>query len=419
MKARFDDHLYRKSATERRQIITDHFHLNHDEQQELASHATSLGDEMVENYLTNYGLPEGVCTGLVVNHQQYTIPMVTEEPSVIAAACNGAKRVARSGGFDASKQDRLVIGQIVLRKNDDFDQQWLLDHQAQLIQIANDAHPSLKRRGAGAKKIRFRDCGKFASCDLFVDVSQAMGANSVDTMAEAVAHYLAQTGYSIVTAILSNLATGAVQEVSCRVDFHNLQTAQMSGSAVAKRIAEISDLAAVDPYRAATNNKGIMNGVDAVLIASGNDWRAIESGAHTWASRNGKYQGLSRWAIESDALVGKLSLPLPVGVVGGSIGLNPQTRINQKISEIKSAEELSAVVASVGLAQNLAALRALVTTGIQAGHMKLQYRSLAIAVGAQGAEINQLASLLAKESKVDRTVAKQALVKLRKDIKND
>lgn len=419
MTKRFDDHLYRKSADERRRIIADHFKLTVEQQDELLKNTTSLGNQMVENYLTNYGLPEGVCTDLVVNHQHYTVPMVTEEPSVIAAACNGAKRVAKSGGFIAPKQNRQVIGQVVLRKGAGFDEQWLQNHQNQMVAVANDAHPSLKQRGAGAKTVRFRNCGRFVSCDLFVDVSQAMGANSVDTMAEAVAHYLSDAGYSVVTAILSNLATGAVQKVSCQVTLRYLSTSKMSGAEVAKRIAEISDLASADPYRATTNNKGIMNGVDAVLIASGNDWRAVESGAHAWACRHGRYQSLSQWKFENNLLVGQLSMPLPVGVVGGSIGLNPQTRINQKISQIHSAEELAAVVASVGLAQNLAALRALVTTGIQAGHMKLQYRSLAIAVGAQGAEVNQLADWLAKQSKVDRAVAKQALEKLRKDIKDD
>lgn len=419
MSKRFDDHLYRKSPAQRRQIIADHFGLSEDESRLMADKATALGNEMVENYLTNYGLPEGLCTGLVVNGHSYTVPMVTEEPSVIAAACNGAMRVGKSGGFTAPHQDRLVIGQVVVQADSGPGISWLRDHEAKMVELANAAHPSLQQRGAGAKKVRIRKCPPFVSCDLFVDVSQAMGANSVDTMAEAVARYLDQSGFEVVTAILSNLATGAVQEVSCRVAAKQLATAEMAGDLVGQKIAEISELAAVDPYRAATNNKGIMNGVDAVLIASGNDWRAIESGAHAWASRKGAYQGLSRWTYEDGYLTGRLSLPLPVGIVGGSIGLNPQTRLNQKISGIKSAQELAAMVASVGLAQNLAALRALVTTGIQAGHMKLQFRSLAIAVGAVGSEVDELARRLSKQVRVDRSVALTELKTLRKECKDE
>lgn len=415
MSKHFDDHLYRKSATTRRQIISDHFHLSPDQQNLLATQATNLGDEMVENYLTNYGLPEGVCTGLVVNGHRYTVPMVTEEPSVIAAACNGAMRVGKSGGFTAPKQERQVIGQIVVRDNSGHGLDWLKDHSQQMVEIANAAHPSLTKRGAGAQRMRIRHCGSFFSCDLFVDVSQAMGANSVDTMAEAVAHYLAQSGYDVVTAILSNLAVGEIQTATCQVSVNNLATSKMAGSEVASRIVELSDLAAVDPYRAATNNKGIMNGIDAVLIASGNDWRAVESGAHAWAGRNGHYAGLSQWQLRDGDLLGTISLPMPVGVVGGSIGLNPLTRLNRQISQVQTAEELSAVTASLGLAQNLAALRALVTTGIQAGHMKLQYRSLAVAVGAKDGEVDQLAHRLSKLKQVDQTIAKNELQQLRKD----
>lgn len=411
----FADHLYWRSAADRRQIIADHFDFTEAQRQLMSDHATKLGNEMVENYLTNYGLPEGVCTGLVVNGHRYTVPMVTEEPSVIAAACNGAMRVGRCGGFTAEKQSRQVIGQVVVKGSTGPGAQWLNAHQQEMVEIANSAHPSLARRGGGAQKVRIRHCGAFFSCDLFVDVSQSMGANSVDTMAEAVARYLCKAGFDVVTAILSNLATGEVQTATCRVDARKLATSQMSGIQVARRIAELSDLAAVDPYRAATNNKGIMNGIDAVLIATGNDWRAVESGAHAWACRGGSYAGLSQWQVDGNDLIGTISLPLPVGVVGGSIGLNPQTRLNLKISQIKTAEELAAVIASLGLAQNLAALRALVTTGIQAGHMKLQYRSLAVAVGAKGTEVDQLAQRLGKLQRVDQTVAQDELQQLRKD----
>ena len=242
-----------------------------------------------------------------------------------------------------------------------------------------------------------------------------MGANTVNTMAEAVAHYLKEQGYDVLTAILSNAAFMSLQSAACRVSFKNLATATMNGEVVAQRIAELSQLAQVDPYRAATHNKGIMNGIDALMIASGNDWRAIESGAYAYAASSGQLKGLSTWEIDGDALLGRIKLPLPVGTVGGSIGLNPLTRLNFKINGIHSAGELARVAASLGLAQNLAALRALATSGIQAGHMQMQYRSLAVAVGATAAEVPVLVKRLKKLPQVNQNVAKQALQELRKD----
>lgn len=242
-----------------------------------------------------------------------------------------------------------------------------------------------------------------------------MGANSVNTMAEAVGRELSAQGYHVLVAILSNLATNSLQTVNCAVDFAQLATKQLPGDQVAARIAKLSDLAQVDPYRAATHNKGIMNGIDAVMIASGNDWRAIESGAHAYAARDGHYRGLSTWTVRDGRLHGELTLPLPVGVVGGSIGLNPLTKANYRISKIQTAEQLAAVTASIGLAQNLAALRALATTGIQAGHMKLQYRSLAVSVGARPAEVPLVVAQLASQHHVDQETARQVLAKIRKD----
>lgn len=296
---------------------------------------------------------------------------------------------------------------------------WLLKHQDEILTIANQAHPSMQARGGGAKSMKVRTPGDFISVDLGIDVCQAMGANSVNTMAEAVGKWLTGQGFHVITAILSNLATQSLQTATCKVDFRYLATPEMDGKEVAQRIARLSDLAQVDPYRAATHNKGIMNGIDAVMIASGNDWRAIESGAHAYAARDGQYRGLSTWEIQDDYLVGKIVLPLPVGVIGGSIGLNKMTKINYHISQIKSAEELAAVTASIGLAQNLAALRALTTTGIQAGHMKLQYRSLAASVGATPAEVPLVVARLKQRSHVDQALAKEILSTIRKDQVND
>ncbi len=413
--------FYKLSADDRRQQLTKARQLSPIEEQVLANTSSDLGDELVENYITDYSLPEGIALNITVNNRQYVVPMVVEEPSVIAAASNGAHRVSSSGGFNAPQQDRQLVGQVVL---DDVSDKaavtsWLLEHQDEILTIANQAHPSMQARGGGAKSMKVRTPGDFISIDLGIDVCQAMGANSVNTMAEAVGKWLTGQGFHVITAILSNLATQSLQTATCKVDFRYLATPEMDGKEVAQRIARLSDLAQVDPYRAATHNKGIMNGIDAVMIASGNDWRAIESGAHAYAARDGQYRGLSTWKIQDGYLVGKIVLPLPVGVIGGSIGLNKMTKINYHISQIKSAEELAAVTASVGLAQNLAALRALTTTGIQAGHMKLQYRSLAASVGATPAEVPLVVARLKQRSHVDQALAKEILSTIRKDQVND
>jgi hydroxymethylglutaryl-CoA reductase len=411
--------FYRHSPADRRKLLVSALALPDSAGDYLAKNSSKLGDELVENYLTDYSLPEGVALGLLVNGHHYTVPMAIEEPSVIAAASNGAQRVARSGGFTAPAQQRRLVGQVVLDKVRDREQtiQWLKDHYQKILAVANAAHPSMQRRGGGAKEIAIRTPGYFISVDLSIDVCQAMGANSVNTMAEAVGRYLTAHGYHVIVAILSNLATQSLQHAECAVDFANLATPQMPGRQVAQRIVELSDLAQADPYRAVTHNKGIMNGIDAVMVASGNDWRAIESGIHAYAARSGQYRGLSTWQIVNGKLHGEITLPLPVGVVGGSIGLNKMTRLNYQISKVESAEELAAVTASVGLAQNLAAIRALATTGIQAGHMKLQYRSLAVSVGASPAEVPELVARLTKQKHVDRAAARTALDELRKESK--
>lgn len=409
--------FYKLSPKERRQRLTTTLKLPVSVSDLLADHTSDLGNQLVENYLTDYSLPEGVALKLVVNGQEYRVPMVVEEPSVIAAASNGAQRVAKSGGFTAKKQSRELVGQVVVEPRGDAntDLTWLKQHTSEMLKVANDAHPSMQRRGGGAKSVRLRTPGRFISVDLGIDVCQAMGANSVNTMAEAVGKWLRAQDFNVLCAILSNYATASLQTVTCTVAFKDLATPQMSGQKVAERIAALSDLAQADPYRAATHNKGIMNGIDAVLIASGNDWRAIEAGAHAYAARDGQYRGLSSWQVENGQLVGRLTLPLPVGVVGGSIGLNPLTRANYRISGVQTAEELAAVTASVGLAQNLAALRALSSAGIQAGHMKLQYRSLAISVGAQPAEVPLVTKRLATLDHVDQAAARRVLDEIRKD----
>lgn len=413
--------LYRRSLAERQRLIQQHAQLSDQQATWLHDHSSARHNELIENYFMDYSLPEGLLVDLVVNDRSYTIPMVTEEPSVVAAACNGAKRVAQSGGFHAPRQARLVAGQVVITDIDDVAsfQQWVHQNYATILQVANDSHPSMRERGAGAQQLRVRQTGDFINLDVLVDVDQAMGANTVNTMAEAVGRYCQKHGYHVLAAILSNYATDAVQTVSCQVDFDQLATKQMNGQTVAQRISQLSDLAQVDPYRATTHNKGIMNGIDAAIIASGNDWRSVEAGVHAYAARDGQYRGLSQWALNDHGLTGKIALPLTVGIVGGSIKLTSQSQLNYQINKIQSAQELSAVVASVGLAQNLAALRALATSGIQAGHMRLQYRSLAMSVGATGNEVPRLVWRLKHSSRVDTQVATQLLEEIRKEADND
>lgn len=407
--------FYRRSLSERQARLVQGKQLNQTALEQLQANETTQHDLVVENYITDYRLPEGVALGLVVNGKAYTVPMATEEPSVIAAASNGAKRVAQSGGFTAEVKEHYLVGQVVLTdvENPDRVTTDLLMHQDELLQVANDAHPSMKKRGGGAKQLRIRQVGDFISVDLLIDVQQAMGANTVNTMAEAVAQNLRQSGYHVLTAILSNLADQSLVTVTCHVDFKALVTPAFDGASVAERIAKLSELAQVDPYRAATHNKGIMNGIDAAVLASGNDWRAIESGAHAYAARSGQYRGLATWTLMGEQLIGGLTMPMPVGVVGGSIKLTPQSRVNYQISEIQTAQELAGVIASLGLAQNLAALRALATSGIQAGHMKLQYRSLAMSVGAIATEVAPLVSQLKQYKHVDATLAQKILREMR------
>lgn len=412
--------LYRLPVAERQARVVQARGLSATDRALMQAQQSQTGAQLIENYLTDYHLPEGLLTDLVVNGRRYCLPLVTEEPSVVAAANNGAQRVAKCGGFTAPGGSRRLVGQVVLEDLADpaATMEWLTAHTAAILAVANAAHPGMARRGGGAKEIRLRLEPPFLSLDLLIDVVDAMGANSVNTMAEAVADWLHQRDYSVLVAILSNLATDSLQTVTCRLDPAVLATKEVPGDRVAERIAALSTLAQVDPSRAATHNKGIMNGIDAVLLASGNDWRAIEAGAHAYAVRAGHYRGLATWELREGQLVGKLTLPMPVGVVGGSIKLTAQSRLNYHLSGVRTAAELAQVTAAAGLAQNLAALRALATSGIQAGHMRLQYRSLAMAVGATPLETGALAARLARLPRVDQEVAASELVKMRKEHEN-
>lgn len=369
----------------------------------------SVHQEQIENYLTDFSLPEGIGVNLKVNGKDYVIPMVTEEPSVIAAASNGAKIVNRAGGFIAQSQ-RLVMGQLLISKAGfEVIDEYVKTNQEKLLEIANAAHPSMQKRGGGALKMSARrlDTNK-TSVDLFVDTKEAMGANTLNSMLEALKVDFEKHVVDVDMAILSNLADQALTVVTCKVPTKSL------GDELAQKIVLASEYAQVDPYRAATHNKGIMNGIDAVVIATGNDWRAVESGAHAYAARDGQYRGLSTWKISDDQLVGKIQLPLPVATVGGSIGINAMAQLNLKILGSPNAKRLAEIIGSVGLAQNFAALKAIVSEGIQRGHMRLQAKSLLLEHGAPNDKLSEAVELLVSGGQINAQNAKKVVEEIRK-----
>lgn len=376
-----------------------------------------IGEIQIENFITQYQIPEGLAMNYVINGKEYIVPMVTEEPSVIAASSHGAGIIKRSGGFKAKIHSRLMMGQVVLENVDDAKNlvNQLQTQISTLIEVANQAHPSIVKRGGGAREIEFRILAPdMVSVDLFVDVQEAMGANILNTMLEAVAAKISEQYHrDILMSILSNYATKCLVTATCEIPTDILGKNGIDGKNVAQKFAQASRLAQLDPYRAATHNKGIMNGVDAVVIASGNDWRAVEASCHAYASRDGQYRGLSSWEIQNDKLVGKITLPLPVGAVGGSIGIVPLAKLNKQLLTFENAKELETIIASVGLAQNFAALYALVTEGIQKGHMRLQLKSLAKSIGANEQEITRVINELEKIGKRDSNSAQAILEKIR------
>lgn len=384
------DHFYKKSYEQRLSLIAEAANLSKAQLDLLGRSLNPRSGELIENNLTDYPLPEGIAVGLVVNGHEHLLPMVTEEPSVIAAASNGAKLLSAGAGIHCSVPDNLVSGQVIVKDADPHQvTKFVHDYQQQLIQIADQSHPSVLKYGGGAKGLDVRILSKqFLSVDLLVDTGEAMGANIINTMLEAVSNWLSeQLTVETTMAILTNFADKAIVEVSGKVAMAKLGTKSLSGPQVAQKIADASQIAQLDIRRATTHNKGIMNGVDAAVMAFGNDWRAVESAAHAFAARSGSYQGLSTWEIDEDQLVGRMSLPVPIGFVGGASKVLPLAGINKQIAQIDNSREEMQVVAALGLAQNLAALKALVTDGIQKGHMNLQLRSLALSNGTTMQEL--------------------------------
>ena len=416
----------KKTPAERLEFLKAHELLQTENWQNLANQShlpLETANQMSENVLSILALPYSIAPDFLIDGQVYQVPFATEEPSVVAAASFAAKIIKRSGGFKAEIHNRQMIGQVALYDVPDMAKalEQIQNEKSASLELANQAHPSIVKRGGGARDLRMdllEGETDFLVLYLVVDTQEAMGANILNTMLEALKERLEElTGGQSLMAILSNYATEALVTASCEIDFHSLSRDKAEAERTAQRIALASQFAKQDPYRASTHNKGIFNGIDAVLLATGNDWRAIEAGAHAYAARDGRYQGLSNWEanLEERKLYGQLTLPMPVAAKGGSIGLNPMVVASFDLLEQPTAKELASIIASVGLAQNFAALRALVTTGIQAGHMKLQAKSLALLAGAQEDEIATVVAELLKEKQFNQAKAKEILTKMRKE----
>ena len=409
--------FYKLPMEKRVEFIKEYSDLT-DEETTLFSSILDLeiADRMVENVLGTFDLPLGIALNFKINGKDYLIPMATEESSVIAAASNAAKIARIHGGFSTKCTDPLMIGQMQLLHMDDVAgaAQNIMDHKSELLQLANDQDKILVDFGGGAKDIEVRildsPLGKMIVTHLIVDVRDAMGANAVNTMCEALAPMLEElSGGKIRLKILSNLADKRIVKAKAVFDKE-----KMGGESVVDDFLESYTLAAIDPYRAATHNKGIMNGIDSLIIATGNDFRAIEAGAHAYASRNGQYTSLSSYSKDKDGnLVGELELPMAIGIVGGAGNIHPKARLCKKILGIKTAKELGEIVASLGLAQNFAAVFALSTVGIQKGHMSLHAKNIAVMAGAKGDQIDKVAEQIVKEKKIKLDRAKEILEELK------
>ena len=410
------------SPTERIEALLKEGLLTWDEAQILKEQKglpLSIADQLTENVLSTFDLPFSLAPYFLINGRDYVLPMVTEEPSVIAAASFAAKLIQRSGGFTTQVHQRQMIGEIALTDVTDVKMasKRILEDKETLLQLANEAYPSIVKRGGGARDLWVENKGDFLIVYLAVDPKEAMGANMLNTMLEALTDRIQElSGGQALMAILSNLATRSLVSARCAIDFKALSRNPEEAIEIAHRMELASQLAQVDPYRAATHNKGIFNGIDALVLATGNDWRAIEAGAHAYAAQSGPYKGLSSWTSqpEEKKLYGEITLPMPVATKGGSIGLNPTVQVSHRLLGEPSAIELAGVIASLGLAQNFAALKALVTTGIQAGHMKLQARSLALLAGAKEEEVPRLVSQLLENKPFNLEKAQTLLQELRK-----
>ena len=379
------------------------------------SHDTA--SDMIENVVGIHGLPMGVAANFLINERDYLIPMVVEEPSVLAAVSFAAKLIRTGGGFHTESSEPVMIGQIQVLDVPDMERAAaaIEANKVELMNSADASSHSIIKRGGGSRDIEVRifdetPVGPMLVVHLLYDCRDAMGANAINTAVEAIAPQVAElTGGRTNLRILSNLTDQRTATARCVIPSESLNLRDGTpGTEVAQSIAEANAFAVVDPYRATTHNKGIMNGIDAVCLATGNDWRAIEAGAHAYAAHNGSYSALTNWYVNADGdLVGEMTLPLAVGIVGGATKVHPTAQVAMKILDVASATELAEIMACVGLAQNLAAIRALATDGIQKGHMRMHARQVALAAGASNGQVQQIADQLVAEGNIRLTRAQQ------------
>jgi hydroxymethylglutaryl-CoA reductase len=412
--------FYKLSITERLKRVQEFAELTEEEVsllQKEGALSIETANRMVENVIGTYQIPIGIAVNFLINEKEYLIPMANEEPSTIAAASNAARFTRSGGGIFTSSTGSLMIAQIQLTgiKDPSYTRLLLYEKKEEMLKIANAQDPVLVQFGGGARDIEVRtlntQLGEMVIIHLIVDTKDAMGANTVNTMAEALAPTIEEwTGGKVYLRIVSNLADKRLVRARTMVTKEAL-----GGEEVVDGIITAYAFAAADPYRAATHNKGILNGIIGVVLATGNDTRAIEAGAHAYAARSGHYMPLTTWEKDSNGnLVGTLEMPMAVGIVGGAVKTNPLSQVALKILDVKSAAELAEIIGAVGLAQNLAALRALATEGIQRGHMELHARNIAILAGASSDLIDRIAETLARERKVRVDRAKELLEELTK-----
>jgi hydroxymethylglutaryl-CoA reductase len=425
--------LYKLPQSERRLRLAEYAGLDQADLDTLHDGlSVEQAEVMIENVVGRYALPLGLATNFVINGRDVVVPMVVEEPSIVAGVSYAAKLARPAGGYRTSSSEPVMIGQLQTLDLPDLDEAivQLKAAETELLAVANQYHRTIQELGGGARGIEYRSfrdspVGPMLIIHILYDCRDAMGANAVNTAAEAVAPLVEQiTGGRVNLRILSNLTDRRTARAECLVPVELFARNGLSGQQVAQAIVEAWALAAVDPYRAATHNKGIMNGIDAVAIATGNDWRALEAGAHAFAALSGQYTSLSEWSLVTTArdqagkvdsqrpatttyLQGILDMPLSVGTVGGATKAHPTARVSMKILGNPNACQLAEIMVAVGLAQNLAAIRALATEGIQQGHMRLHARQLALAAGAEGAQVQEIADRLVAEGNIRQERARE------------
>ena len=417
----------KKNIIDKIKILYDNKIINNEYKNILENNTTlplEIAEQMTENTIGTFALPFSIVPNIMVDNINYTVPMVTEEPSVVAACSYAGKLIAKSGGFSTEILDRKMIGEVALFDIDNFEkaEKIILKNKEKILQLANNSHPSIVVRGGGAiditTKIFNEKNNLFLVVYLIVDVKEAMGANILNNMLEGIKPLLEElTNAKALMGILSNYATKSLVKSTCAIDIKYLSNDKKEAFNIAKKIELASEFAKIDIYRATTHNKGIFNGIDAAVIATGNDWRAIEAGGHAFATKNGKYEGLTTWVFDetNKKIIGELTLPMPIASVGGSIGLNPTVKTSFNILKNPDAKTLASIIVSIGLAQNFAALKALVSTGIQKGHMKLQARSLALFAGAKDNEIDIVVEKLLTSKFINLDTAKNIILEIRKN----